>query len=752
MLPIMTREASARRRLPAAALFVALAISPTSRAAPSTDWTLADRVVAFATLFDAVRYYHPSDEVAQVTDWNRVAVVAAERVVGPTAPEDLGLALERAFAKLAPTLRVMRDGESFSPPRELLATPGNPTEIVLWRHFGPGIPQRRKVNYLSERLGSASPARFGTVAQSLPAATLRGRRFRFAARVRLRKETRDTARGSRAQLFVRVDRAGGQRGFFDAMEDRPIRSTTWTRYALEGVIDADAEKIVVGAVLFGEGSVLLDDVELEVAPAARSDLELANANFDEGLVEQQPPGWTFPYEAIREGYRFVHRRDAICYRGDCAEILADPAARLEFSPPSRATVFSLGAGLTALLPTRLFRDARGTLPAAKAPPAMTEPTPSRLAERTAALATLWGAYAHFQPYLGSEQADWSEALRKAANDADFHGDDAAFSRTLERLLAASGDLAAEVWAPHETQPHQPPIEWRWVEESLVLTHAPAGTGLRAGGVVTAIDGQPTRVRLEEMESRTAGSTSAARRATALARLLNGPKDSELQLEVERGEGTREVRLVRDQPAEVFVAAERPAIEELAPGTWYLDLRRLSDEDLAAAILRLERAKRIVADARGFLSTGTELLAHLTERELPSANWQMMVTTEPFQRDARPVSTFWTVLPKAPRLRGRVAFLIDERASAYSETVLGIVEAFRLGELVGSPTAGNNGNVAFVDLPGGYRASFTGLHVLKHDGSPLQGIGILPTREVVPTRAGFAAGRDEVLAAAVAALQ
>jgi C-terminal processing protease CtpA/Prc len=37
-----------------------------------------------------------------------------------------------------------------------------------------------------------------------------------------------------------------------------------------------------------------------------------------------------------------------------------------------------------------------------------------------------------------------------------------------------------------------------------------------------------------------------------------------------------------------------------------------------------------------------------------------------------------------------------------------------------------------------------MKVLKHDGSQHHGIGILPTVPVSRTRAGVAAGRDEVL--------
>ena len=55
-------------------------------------------------------------------------------------------------------------------------------------------------------------------------------------------------------------------------------------------------------------------------------------------------------------------------------------------------------------------------------------------------------------------------------------------------------------------------------------------------------------------------------------------------------------------------------------------------------------------------------------------------------------------------------------SAMRESCLEIVRGAKLGEIVGSPTAGTNGTVNRFQLPGDYTVLFTGTKVLKHDGS------------------------------------
>jgi len=103
-----------------------------------------------------------------------------------------------------------------------------------------------------------------------------------------------------------------------------------------------------------------------------------------------------------------------------------------------------------------------------------------------------------------------------------------------------------------------------------------------------------------------------------------------------------------------------------------------------------------------------------------------------------------VTPLLPRFKGKIAFLTDGRAISYAETYLGIIEHFKLGDLVGSPTARTNGNVNPFTLPGGYTIIWTGMRVVKRDGSPHHGVGIIPTVPVSRSITGIRAGRDEVL--------
>jgi C-terminal processing protease CtpA/Prc len=69
-------------------------------------------------------------------------------------------------------------------------------------------------------------------------------------------------------------------------------------------------------------------------------------------------------------------------------------------------------------------------------------------------------------------------------------------------------------------------------------------------------------------------------------------------------------------------------------------------------------------------------------------------------------------------------------------------------VVGSTTAGADGNVSQFALPGGLSSMISGIGVFYPDKKPTQRVGILPDVEIRPTIAGIRDGRDEVLEEAV----
>jgi C-terminal processing protease CtpA/Prc len=109
---------------------------------------------------------------------------------------------------------------------------------------------------------------------------------------------------------------------------------------------------------------------------------------------------------------------------------------------------------------------------------------------------------------------------------------------------------------------------------------------------------------------------------------------------------------------------------------------------------------------------------------------------------------WGLTPLQPHINAKTFFLVDGSAISYAESYMGFIEHYKLATIIGQPSAGTNGNVNLINLPLGYTISWTGMKVVKHNGSPLHGVGTTPDVYVVRTVQGVQENRDEFLEKAI----
>ena len=190
------------------------------------------------------------------------------------------------------------------------------------------------------------------------------------------------------------------------------------------------------------------------------------------------------------------------------------------------------------------------------------------------------------------------------------------------------------------------------------------------------------------------------------------------------------------------------------GIWYVDLTRARMPEIKPILEKLAGATGVVFDVRGYpTDAGAQILPYLLGTSEADRWMHVNKIIGPFGESAGWQSVGWNITPQSPRVGGKIVFLTDGRAISYAESVMGYVADRKLGTIVGSATAGANGNVAVFVVPGGFRIGFTGMRVTGHDGqAPHHLVGIKPDMPIAPTIAGLRAGRDEVLDRALSAIR
>ncbi len=425
--------------------------------------------------------------------------------------------------------------------------------------------------------------------------------------------------------------------------------------------------------------------------------------------------------------------------------------------PLQPLRLDLGGGVSASIPLAVYADGSHTLPRPareRSLPSAGAHTGNDRALRIGVVVIVWNVIQHFYPYFDVVDADWPAELRNALRAAGADRDETAFVGTLQRLTAAIDDGHGSAFHPTLGGRVFLPVFWRVVGDSLVITTVGEGVeGLTAGDEVVAIDGRPALQVLREAEALVSGATPQWRRWTALAQMRLGAAGTQVALTIRTADAaTRTVTVTRTPRPERLIEKRPEKIAELKPGFWYVDLDRVNDAEIDAQLEKLVAAKGIVFDLRGYPRLGTKLLRRLIDGPAQSARWNVPILRRPdFKGVEWNTGGRWSLEPLQPRLPRNIVFLTDGRAISYAESWMGIVEEYKLGRIVGETTAGTNGNINILQLPGGYRVVFTGMKVLKHDGSRHHGVGIAPTVPVSPTIAGIRAGRDEQLEKALEVL-
>ena len=744
-----------------ATVVLTLAATALSAQTPRAAQQEIDHVAAFARLYGVVRYFYPGDAGVTV-DWNRFAVHGVARVRRATDTDNLETALRELFTPLGPGIEI---GRSLSAAPEVGAV--DPT-LIAWRYTGPGGLSLAAGPYTAGRINRAAaaapmnPTAFTAFAQMRAAAPYQGKTIRLRARVRVNNPD-----AGAAGLWLRVDRPNQARGFFDNMQDRPIRSAEWREYEIQGPVAGDATGIVGGLLTNGAVTAEYDGFELAVLDGtAWTTIPMPNAGFEDGS-SAAPDSWqrmgsapsprvTVESGGAAEGRRFL--RVTAVPSGTGATPVAAPVAGA--APRAAYSDVDLGSGLKARVRLSLTdAEARTPGPALDALTAalvaMSNPRGwSEVDVRLASVVVAWNVLRHFYPYWTETAVDWDSrlqpqlALAASAVDRTTHRD------ALRQLIADARDGHGNVVDSAATERRALlPLQFSVIEGRVVVTGSTVPEQVPVGSIVNVLGGKPAADRLDEGMRLNSG-TAQWRQARALRDMLGCTRDAGIAVSLQLpAEPAREV--VVPCNATQLVPEPRPnAVAETAPGIWYVDLTRVTAAQLTPTLPSLALATGIVFDMRGYpTDAGSVILRHLIETPENDRWMHVARIAGPFGQVESWQSVGWNLQPATPQLPARRVFLTDGRAISYAESVMGYVKDRKLATIIGGPTAGTNGNIVTFTTPGGFAITFTGMRVTGHDGRAQHHmIGIAPDIRLDPTLAGVRAGRDELLERALAQLQ
>ncbi|MEM1418805.1 MAG: S41 family peptidase, partial [Myxococcota bacterium] len=275
---------------------------------------------------------------------------------------------------------------------------------------------------------------------------------------------------------------------------------------------------------------------------------------------------------------------------------------------------------------------------------------------------------------------------------------------------------------------------------------------RPGDVIERIDGLPAaEASARLLELRASSASSAARNGLSAFLAVPGTRDYVLRgVDGER----RDVSVsAADLTTEVPLFPSRAwgPLDDLGhPELIYVDLAAAATEGSTAAVgIAMFAAEGIVFDMRGYPGPNSWRLARAVLNEGSPGPEIRRVYRSPLERwqerYPQPSPPAQTPYP------GRVAILTGPTTQSQAEHLVLTLQAANRVTVVGRPSAGANGNITSIALPGGYAQAFTGMIILQPDDSVFHGVGVRVDEAVPIEAADLAAGVDPELERAIAVL-
>jgi C-terminal processing protease CtpA/Prc len=723
-----------------------------------------DNLETFNRLYGYVKYFHPSDEAANL-DWDKFAVYGSREIEKCKTSGELQKTLLELFLPIAPTIKIVHEkqGGSFT---ISTVTPADTTgfKVVSWQHTGVGLGDQRGPYHSARinRKSAQSGPGFGTITTFVNAEKYRSKEFRLTASVKMLEGP------CQAHLWARVDKPNQKIGFFDNMNNRPITSHEWKTYEINGTIDSDAENLTFGCFLKRTGKLQLDNLSVSIREGDVWKTVYANSfESDKSEVAPEsvrfgnPPGYnaTVTEEGASDG------KKSLIIEGVSQEkvqgLLFDRYCKI-----GEHIKKNIGSGLTVIIPSAVYGTDSFTFPQADSQKLtaikeqlqnISMDPETDLYARIGDIIITWNVFQHFYPYFKETKTDWNAAFRTAINEAYNNMSTKDFSKTLQKLTAQLKDGHVRVTSPLTNDKFALALAWEWIENELVVTNVlDKNISMAKGDIIAAIDGQPADKYFQEISQYISAATEGWLRYRTQTSALFGPENSVVMLTRLGADGKKnEVRLTRSLTVAEYHDKlkgddETESIRKLGDDLYYINLDKASMDQIRSRFPELQNAKTLICDLRGYPNKNHELIGHLLQQNDTSKRW--MRVPQIIYPDQENITGYremgWELKPLQPHLAAKVFFIIDGRAISYAESYMGFIEHYKLATIVGQPSAGTNGNVNPFSLPGGYRISWTGMKVFKQDGSQLHGIGITPDVHVQKTIRGVIENRDEFLEKAI----
>lgn len=379
--------------------------------------------------------------------------------------------------------------------------------------------------------------------------------------------------------------------------------------------------------------------------------------------------------------------------------------------------------------------------------------------RMLALFRYWNIIDYFFPYKHLFIKDWSDVLREFLPQFASNKSPLDYRLTCWRLINSVHDTHASIYRDsilnNWTGMKGPALDFKTIN-SKIIVHDYLNDSLakfetlKPGDEILTVNGLPVSEIRKTYEPYLCASNSAAADRNFLWRFLFFKRDDDsLFITYKRDNKVKKgiMRLYYHPPFQNGDTWRRPMYELLNNDIGYINIGKIKADTLPVIFKKFTNTKGIIIDIRNYPN---EFMPYAMGRYLKPASTPFTRYTGPDYKN--PGGFRWigyinngaTETDSVEIYKGLIIILVNEQTQSSAEyTAMSLRSASR-AIVMGSQTAGADGDISRVPFPGGFSSPFSGLGIYYPDGRDTQNVGIVPDIYVYPTQKGIASGKDEAL--------
>lgn len=382
--------------------------------------------------------------------------------------------------------------------------------------------------------------------------------------------------------------------------------------------------------------------------------------------------------------------------------------------------------------------------------------------RLLSLYRYWNMIHYFFPNKHLTDQKWENVLKEYLPKFIKAKDDLEYELAAVQLIGEVKDTHANLWAGgdhlHQWRGNNfAPFKAEFVENRFVVSdyynpEYSEETKLKIGDIITHINSKTVEAIVDSLKSYYPSSNEAAMLRDISADLLRSTENT-LHLDFISDEQAKEqdVSLYDRADLNMYqwyrVKHEERSFKRLEGNIGYVTLANIEEKDIPEIKESFKNTKGIIIDIRNYPSTFVPfaLGSYFVSEPTPFVKFTIGNPDNPGEFTFREGAK---IQSDNNLYKGKLVVLVNEDSQSQAEYTAMAFRAVENSTIVGSTTAGADGNVSAISLPGGLRTMISGIGVYYPDGTETQRVGIVPDITVKPTIEGIKKGRDEVLERAI----